>query len=168
MKWRGLNMEPDVTYKELMAGIPSGNGRYLKAEMVGDADVHLQLAPEGYCQWCGKELPKRCRRFCPGVIVGPPLRSEWQYKTRRCANSYFVFWYSIQRFRRAVFIRDKFTCKICGVAPTRLNLYGLVLPDLDKLAIDHIHPFSKGGKTIIKNLQVACRPCNGKKGSKLN
>ena len=156
------------TYQELMARMPSKNGRYLKAGMVGVHDVQLQLAPEGYCQWCGKELPKRCKRFCPSVLEGPTEWPDMMRRIQRCADSYFGFWYSVQRFRRAVFVRDKFTCQICGDAPTRQNPEGLTIPDLNELAIDHIHPFSKGGKTIVKNLQVACRTCNGKKGAKVD
>tara|TARA_B100001059_G_C17810305_1_gene571850 strand:+ start:1578 stop:1775 length:198 start_codon:yes stop_codon:yes gene_type:complete len=30
---------------------------------------------------------------------------------------------------------------------------------------DHIHPFVKGGKTIIKNGQALCPSCNLKKGA---
>ncbi len=33
---------------------------------------------------------------------------------------------------------------------------------------DHIVPFSKGGKTILKNAQALCSSCNLKKGSAYN
>lgn len=32
---------------------------------------------------------------------------------------------------------------------------------------DHVFPFSKGGKTIIKNGQALCSKCNKKKGNKI-
>ena len=32
---------------------------------------------------------------------------------------------------------------------------------------DHIIPYSKGGKTILKNAQALCAECNLKKGNKL-
>ena len=32
--------------------------------------------------------------------------------------------------------------------------------------VDHIVPMNKGGKTVVENLQILCRSCNGKKGDK--
>jgi 5-methylcytosine-specific restriction endonuclease McrA len=35
------------------------------------------------------------------------------------------------------------------------------------LELDHIHPESKGGETVYENIQLLCRRCNRRKGSKL-
>lgn len=51
--------------------------------------------------------------------------------------------------------RDKFKCKICSNSPAIDN-------DCE-LEIDHIIPFSKGGRTIDENLQTLCKKCNLKK-----
>lgn len=59
---------------------------------------------------------------------------------------------------KKVMIRDNFCCTSCGKSP--------VTHDGTKLHIDHIHPYSKGGKTEINNLQVLCAECNWKKGNK--
>jgi|TARA_B100001964_G_C14224048_1_gene596741 5-methylcytosine-specific restriction endonuclease McrA len=37
-----------------------------------------------------------------------------------------------------------------------------------KFHADHKIPFSKGGKTILKNAQALCNECNLKKGNKLD
>ncbi len=44
-------------------------------------------------------------------------------------------------------------CQSCG---KKLN---------GKFHADHIVPYSKGGKTILKNAQALCESCNLKKGS---
>lgn len=56
------------------------------------------------------------------------------------------------RLREKVLERDGRFCKVCG-ASTNLH-------------IDHIIPLSKGGKTILSNLQVLCKKCNLQKGNK--
>ena len=56
------------------------------------------------------------------------------------------------KLRYQVFSRDNATCKCCGRSP-QFN------PEL-KLQIDHIIPFSKGGKTELDNLQLLCSDCH--------
>ncbi|GAH64450.1 unnamed protein product [marine sediment metagenome] len=92
------------------------------------------------------------------------------HRTRRydCYNAFFAYWVRIPRFKRVVFLRDNFTCKLCGARRTWTNGYGIEFPDLGQLACDHIHPYSKGGKTELKNLQTLCRKCNAKKGDKVD
>lgn len=54
--------------------------------------------------------------------------------------------------RLKVLNRDNFRCIFCGKSPAT---------DLGtKLHIDHITPFSKGGGSIIENLQTLCQECN--------
>jgi len=54
--------------------------------------------------------------------------------------------------RFKVFQRDRFRCQLCGQSPaSQLSC---------KLHVDHIIPFSKGGKTIFENLQTLCSHCN--------
>jgi 5-methylcytosine-specific restriction endonuclease McrA len=115
------------------------------------------------CVWCGKEFekPRKGKHFCS------PNRADGQQQSD-CYLEFFSWWCSIPRFKRVVFLRDNFTCQICGLKPTWTNNYGLILPDLSKLAVDHIHPFAKGGKTEFSNLQCLCRPCNYKKRDKIN
>lgn len=36
----------------------------------------------------------------------------------------------------------------------------------DELTIDHIEPWSKGGRTVLTNAQLLCRACNSRKGNR--
>lgn len=56
------------------------------------------------------------------------------------------------RLRFEVLVRDKFTCRFCGASPSKD-------PSVT-LHIDHIMPWSKGGKTTLSNLQTLCSVCN--------
>ena len=56
------------------------------------------------------------------------------------------------RLRFIVLKRDNFKCCACGASPAKdhsVNLH-----------VDHILPWSKGGETIIENLQTLCQNCN--------
>lgn len=70
-------------------------------------------------------------------------------KTRKTARN--VNW----RLRAQVLMRDSARCRLCGVTPA----------DGAKLHVDHIHPWSKGGETVIENLQILCETCNLGKGN---
>jgi len=52
--------------------------------------------------------------------------------------------------RWRVWERDNFTCQFCGSRRF--------------LAVDHIYPKSRGGQTVMSNLQTLCRRCNSEKG----
>jgi len=52
---------------------------------------------------------------------------------------------------------DNFSCRICGATAEN-----------DRLAVDHITPIAKGGKTEPLNLRTLCYTCNSGKGTKLD
>lgn len=55
--------------------------------------------------------------------------------------------------------RDRFKCVICGASPsTKIDC---------ELHVDHIIPFSKGGKTVKDNLRTLCKNCNLGKSDKI-
>lgn len=61
------------------------------------------------------------------------------------------------RMRFRILLRDGFTCQSCGASP--LKERGV------ELHVDHITPWSKGGKTVDVNLQTKCKQCNLGKGN---
>ena len=61
--------------------------------------------------------------------------------------------------RYTVLKRDNFKCVLCGTSPALTS--GI------QLHVDHILPFSKGGRTEIANLQTLCEGCNLGKGARI-
>jgi hypothetical protein len=61
------------------------------------------------------------------------------------------------RFR--ILQRDRFRCVLCGTSPAS----GSPFP----LHVDHVRPWSKGGKTVEHNLRTLCEPCNLGKSDRL-
>lgn len=57
------------------------------------------------------------------------------------------------RIRRAVYERDGHQCVTCR--------------SIERLSLDHIHPYSLGGSDTIDNLQTMCRSCNSRKGARV-
>ena len=51
-------------------------------------------------------------------------------------------------------MRDGNTCRLCGITLTGDNIH-----------FDHILAWSKGGETVLKNLQILCAPHNLAKGN---
>ena len=58
-----------------------------------------------------------------------------------------------QRLRCLVLARDNFSCRACGASPAKDG--GVTV-----LHVDHIIPWSKGGETVMENLQTLCSKCN--------
>lgn len=61
------------------------------------------------------------------------------------------------RLKIRVWLRDKHRCQICGRSPA-------TNPEII-LHVDHIKPWSKGGETVLENLQTLCSKCNLGKGN---
>ena len=65
--------------------------------------------------------------------------------------------------KEEVLVRDGWACLSCDT-PVRLYPGGMKKPDC--LEFDHIIPEARRGMTTVDNLQVLCRRCHGKKGTK--
>lgn len=59
-----------------------------------------------------------------------------------------------ERLKVQVLMRDGNKCRLCGVTVTGDNIH-----------FDHIQPWSKGGETVLENLQVLCETHNLAKGN---
>lgn len=72
-------------------------------------------------------------------------KASFRHKTKRDISG---------RLKVQVLIRDGNKCRLCGVVVTGENIH-----------FDHIKPWSKGGETVIENLQVLCAEHNLAKGN---
>jgi len=94
-----------------------------------------------------KQLPGRKGHFCLCLECIKNLYVEHAAKHDNLGE-----WVEIKRkaisekMRDEIFTRDGNACTNCGAT--------------NMLQIDHIIPFSLGGKTEIANLQTLCRSCN--------
>lgn len=119
----------------------------------GKSETHYnQRFFEMECLDCGyKYFANGCDvwlRKCPKC---QPIRNKTIKKTN-------VFSRSISdKLRYQVLKRDNFKCCACGASPAKD-------PSVE-LHIDHIIPWSKGGETVIDNLQTLCSKCNLGKGN---
>ena len=86
-----------------------------------------------------KEQP----RDNPPAQIGENSKTTNKHHTSRDINV---------RLRFYVMKRDNFKCCLCGASPAKD-------PSIE-LHIDHIIPWSKGGETVIENLQTLCSKCN--------
>lgn len=137
-----------------------------------------------YCpdSWCaqkaykhrkktGNQLPKSFNVTCHGCgteFVAKHIEAKWC--NHKCANRY---WSNMRargaRVRqtglyadRDVFIRDNWTCHLCGEAIDA----DLPRTDLMGATIDHVVPLSRGGDDSLENVKAAHFSCNVRKGSK--
>ncbi|MBL8706268.1 MAG: HNH endonuclease [Rhodospirillales bacterium] len=58
--------------------------------------------------------------------------------------------------RHAILTRDRFRCVLCGASPAT--------DPRVTLQLDHIQPFSQGGRTVPENLRTLCADCNVGRG----
>lgn len=111
----------------------------------GKSETHYnQNAFEMKCLDCGHTyLANGCDVWLRKCPVCQPKTNKHRNPSARTVSD---------KLRYQVLKRDNFKCCACGASPARN-------PSVE-LHIDHIVPWSKGGKTTIDNLQTLCSKCN--------
>lgn len=113
----------------------------------GISETHYnQRFFEMECLDCGhKYMANGCDvwlRKCPRCAPKKESSSKNKSPSRKISD----------KLRYQVLKRDNFRCCACGASPAKDSSV--------ELHIDHIVPWSKGGETIIENLQTLCSKCN--------
>ena len=121
---------------------------------MGVSETHISAKSyEMECLDCGhKYLANGCDiwlRKCPKCgVTNRKAKESSKAKSRTISD----------KLRYTVLKRDNFKCCACGASPAKD-------PSVE-LHIDHIIPWSKGGETVLENLQTLCSRCNiGKSNS---
>ena len=123
----------------------------------GVSQTHFnQKLFEMECLDCGhKYLANGCEiwvRKCPNCGKVEKNRAKTSSVSGKNTRTISV------KLRYQVFSRDNFKCCICGASPAKD-------PGVE-LHVDHILPWSRGGETVLENLQTLCSLCNlGKSNS---
>lgn len=104
-------------------------------------------------KWINRALPLSKWEYPPG---GGGLKQQ----VIKGENSNVTSRYPGLRLRMEVLKRDRYKCRLCGRSPAEFAYLWL--------EIDHIKPWSQGGKTEIGNLQTLCNECNRGKGDLSN
>ena len=132
------------------------------------------MATYKYCEKCNKkfEVEHRGQRYCSNECQKGISLHRRKYKCKKCGKyykptprrtSYFCSWECVLEdtkghSRFVILERDNFTCIYCGRSSYEDNA---------ELHLDHIVPYSKGGKGIASNLATSCKRCNSEKGNRL-
>ncbi|MCC7045190.1 MAG: HNH endonuclease [Alphaproteobacteria bacterium] len=119
---------------------------------IGIGNIHMRLP----CGLGGGSKPHTggdIKNAQPGKPARPapvaPPAPRWAPEDRR---------HIPMGLRFQVLQRDDFRCTACGDSPALTR--GV------KLHVDHIEPWSLGGKSLAENLRTLCAQCNFGKGAK--
>lgn len=80
------------------------------------------------------------------------IKESRKTTTQTASNKHYTSRNINTRLRFKVLARDNFKCCACGASPAKD-------PSVE-LHVDHIIPWSKGGETVLENLQTLCSTCN--------
>ncbi len=156
---RGSIIPSDYCYNRLNNGIVFEKSLHLFEYTYNKTYIYLG---ENY-RYTGKiyHKPKSCDEICvgewiDGEIISTQNTTIAENKCEKSSNDIKVV-HTTRRdvsvsMRFQVFKRDNFKCCICGASPAKD-------PSIE-LHIDHIIPWSKGGETVMDNLQTLCSRCN--------
>lgn len=106
-------------------------------------------ALEAFIEWVNDGSNEEINPAESAPVALPPVPER---AVANCATQHMTSRDINLRLRFRVMQRDNFKCCACGASPAK--------DPAVELHIDHIIPWSKGGETVIDNLQTLCSKCN--------
>lgn len=135
---------------------------------------HYKKMKVNICEHCGIEFPimfrgsdkycsTKCNRRAMRNRCKETIKDNAHRRRARKKNNGKVE----KIYRKKVFERDNWTCKICGAKVDKEMIW--VHGSLNSYypTLDHIIPLSKGGEHTYENVQTACFICNSKKSDSI-
>lgn len=143
-----INDEPQLQYYEQITKVMPGRVLSNHGIVQYERDVYtLQLSGD-----LSKEQVEELVRLCDVKIQ----EYEEKYGRKSIWHSRFAGARDISGpMQYEVLKRAKGRCELCGISK-----------DVKALQVDHIIPRSKGGLTVLENLQALCYTCNAQKQNK--
>lgn len=141
--WQGLGRQPTVN--DMQAPLSRYSAHTYKRRFGG-----WRKALEAFVAASSERVPETDVQDPPSSL---PQSATEVLAVAPTGKSRNVGW----RLRYVVLSRDRFTCRACGRSPA-------THPGVS-LQVDHIVPWSKGGLTVLENLQTLCEECNGGKSA---
>ena len=157
-----INFDLDESYIEEEIGISKKSFIKLEQKLIN----RIKITQDVYNITCDVEIyyrsPKGRNNYSKRHIFSyyelVDIYNDWLNGKKYEVTSKIERQIMNEDIRYNVLIRDNFTCVLCGATAK----------DGAKLQVDHIIPVSKGGKTVMSNLQTLCEKCNKGKNNKVN
>ena len=102
-----------------------------------------------------KRVREKARTYCKTWVQAHPGEVAQCRKRRRARKANAEGFHTFQEWIDLC-KREGWLCSLCAAQLTALTA-----------TADHIVPLSRGGSDYISNIQLACRSCNSRKGTKL-
>jgi 5-methylcytosine-specific restriction endonuclease McrA len=146
--------------------------RIVPCQICGELFVGKTVSNTKYCDKCREsvtyEEEYKAEKRSLHIKICPHCAKEFQfnatekqshlriYCSKECLNQ-SVYDKTIRR-GWFIFERDNFTCFYCGRTSYKDHI---------ELRIDHVFPYSLGGKSVAGNLVTSCNECNSAKSNRV-
>jgi len=142
----GIALQPHASERQLRA-MPLAQFPQAMRDQIA-SQVLLPIPPERWISFGGNGSPL--------PLASIESRAWWEWHWQRGMNPDAKREQIPAAMRQSVIERDGLLCGICAGAVERSDVH-----------IDHIYPYSRGGRSVMRNLRVTHSRCNMSKGARV-